>query len=198
MTGLYNPTEHYQDRTDLVKKQAWKKREYVKGGGSIIHTEGAGTETEEAVVIQGTSGFHLADNSDAEVHILSGTSDTSNPHALLSLPHAIQREWKEGAGGIQSPLSKDRALEINKKRTYSDDPQGFSTKGGVLHDDGNGNVTIRGNLHVTGSVVFEGSLTVGGNLSVSGNFAIGGVGQATIPGPSTPQPPITPAPAFSA
>jgi hypothetical protein len=119
---LQRARERYSDVTDLFERHVWKKRTYVQGGGSIIHVKGTGTEDEEVVVIQGTSGFQLADESDAEVHVLSGSSDTNHKMAILSIPHTQQREWKEGAGGVQSPTDKTRAVEVNSKRSYVDDP----------------------------------------------------------------------------
>lgn len=149
--------ERSSDTSDYVAPHAWGKRTYVDGGGSVIKVSANGVTVDEAIVIQSTSGFHLADDSDAEVHIISGTSDTNHPYALISIPHTAQRKWKEGSGGVQSPIDGTRAVEVNEKRSYVDDTK-FATRAGIFEVDGDTiiirakRIVIEGDVEVKGAI----------------------------------------------
>jgi hypothetical protein len=179
---LQGPRERSSDTGDQVVTHAWGKRTFVDGGGSVIKATAHGVEVDEVLVIQSTSGFHLPDDTDAEVHVISAGSDTNHPYALLSIPHTAQRKWKENAGGVQSPADGTRAIEVNAKRAYADDSK-FATRGGVFEVDGN-NIIIRGNVIIEGDLSMTGNLKVGGTLGVGGNISGGGA-LLTVP-PSGP------------
>lgn len=150
------------DIQDGVERHVWSKQEYNSDYGWMIKVKGTGTQDEEAMVIQGTVGFHLADDTDTEVFTLSSSSDTTLKFALPTIPRNKQRQWKEGAGGVQSPVDPARALEFNDKRAYLDD-NNFATRNGIIEQIGD-TVYIRGNLYVEKDLKVAGDLTVSGTM----------------------------------
>lgn len=166
MTVDLQERERPRDVQDYVKRGVWGQIEYVPGAGSVIRTRGTGIEDEEMPVIWSGYGFHLPENSDAEVLTLSLGSDTNMKFALPTLPHATQRQWAVGTGGIQSPTDPERFLEFNDKRTWLKDGAYAFGAGGTLEISGNsviirGDVTVEGNLNVNGDTNFAGT----GNLA---------------------------------
>jgi hypothetical protein len=173
---LRSDTNHSSDNLDQVEAHIWGELKYSSSGGSYIKVKGTGTEDQEAFVVHGVGGFNVPSNSDAEVLLLSGSSDSNKKWAIPSIPFKQQRQWPEGVGGIQSPVDPKRAVEINKNRTYVDDDN-FATRNGIFEVKGN-------TLYIRGNVVIQGDLSVGGNLTVSGTM--------NTNQPTGPQPVVVP------
>lgn len=150
------------DMQDGVERHVWSKQTYDSSYGWMIKVKGTGTQDEEAMVIHGTMGFHLAEDSDTEVFLLASSSDTTLKYAIPSIPRDKQRQWKESTGGLQSPVDPKRAVEVNPTRTYVDDDK-FATRGGVI-EQADGVVIIRGKLIVQSDVSVGGDLTVAGMM----------------------------------
>lgn len=149
MTSLNRFGDRNRDMQDGIERHIWGEQEFVDKAGSIIKVRGTDTQDEEAVVVNNGTGFHLKKDSNTEVFLLAGGSDTTQKYAMLSIPRDKQRKWKEGTGGIQHPTDPDRALEMNDKRAYMDDPN-FATRGGIFEVK-DGKVYIRGDLIVEGN-----------------------------------------------
>lgn len=161
------------DMQDGIERHVWGSQTYNSDYGWLIKVKGTGTEDEEAVVLHGTMGFHLADNTDTEVFTIAGSSDTTLKFAIPTIPRNKQRQWKEGHGGVQNPLDGTRALDFSEKRAYLDDDN-FATRNGIIEQIGN-TVYIRGNISV------DGDLSVSGNLTVAGQmFTADPVGPGTV------------------
>lgn len=161
MTDLQE-RERPRDVQDYVERHVWGAIEYVAGNGSVLRVRGTGTEDEEMPVINTGYGFHLPENSNAEVLAFSLGSDTNLKFALPTIPHDKQRQWAVGTGGVQHPTDPERFLEFNDKRTWLKDGAYAFGAGGLLEISGN-NVTIRG------SVTVEGDLNVNGNTNFAGS-----------------------------
>lgn len=144
------------DIQDGTKRSIWGSHTYKEGSGWILKVSGNGTEDDEVVPIHGVTGFHLPDDSDAEVLLLAGSSDTAQKFALAMIPRDKQRQWGENTGGIQSPADPTRAVEVNPKRTYVDDIN-FALRAGIFEvKDGvvyiRARVVVEQNLEVAGSI----------------------------------------------
>ena len=173
MTSMNRYAGRNRDQQDHIERHVWGEIEYVDEAGAVIRVKGTGTEDEEAVVLNQNSGFNLAKDSDAEVVLLAGASDTNQKFALLQLPHKTQRAWGEGSGGIQHPNNGGRAVEINDEMTHAIDRVVH------LHVDGvvkvtDGLVTIDGDLIVNGDITVNGDVEINGKLAVSDDVSIGG------------------------
>jgi hypothetical protein len=105
--------ERSTDQTDGVERHVWGEQQYLKNAGSVIKVNGTDTGDEEAPVINNGSSFHLKKDSNTEVFLLSGSSDTTQKLAVLSIPRDKQRRWMEGSGGIQNPTDPENALDIS-------------------------------------------------------------------------------------
>lgn len=148
--------EAFTDQINNHRVHVYQSTEYVDGGGSVLKVKGAGTADEDIVVVQGVAGFNLANNSDAEVDVLSGASDSHYKRGIVNLPHSAQRKWAAGTGGIQSPTDPKRAVEINSKRTYIDD-KAFALLAGIFELK-DGKIYIRGDVIISGSVSVAGAV----------------------------------------
>jgi hypothetical protein len=148
------------DMQDGIERHVWSKQEYNADYGWMIKVKGTGTEDQEAMVMHGTMGFHLADDTDTEVFLMASSSDTTLKFALPTIPRNKQRQWKENTGGVQNPTDGSRALEFSSKRAYLDDAN-FATRGGIIEQIGD-TVYIRGNLSIDGDLGVSGDLTVSG------------------------------------
>jgi hypothetical protein len=155
VTSLNRFGDRNRDMQDGIERHVWGEQEYLDGAGSIIRVRGTDTQDEEAVVLNSGHSFHLPKDSNTEVFLLAGGSDTSQKFAMLSIPRDKQRKWKEGTGGVQHPTDPARALEFNDKRSYIDDT-GFATRGGVFEVK-DGKIYIRGELVVEGDISTAGT-----------------------------------------
>jgi hypothetical protein len=145
-------SERERDQQDHIERHIFGEQEYVEGAGSVVRVRGTGTEDQEAMVIATGFGFNLAKNSDAEVILMAGSSDSGLKFAIMTLPPDKQRKWKEGRGGIQNPLDPDHALEFK-------DDQLHLTKGTL--SVGNGTIEVKdGQIYIRGNVTVTGTLTV--------------------------------------
>lgn len=140
-------SDRNRDQQDGTERHIYSKIEAVDGGGHIIKTKGTGTVDEEVMLFNnGQSGNYPADT-DAEVIVLAGGSDTNQKYALLAIPHTYERSWAEGTNGIQAWNSKERYVEFNKKRTHISDKKVAIGEGGAI-EIVDGKVYIRGEVHI--------------------------------------------------
>ena len=103
------------DVQDGVERHVWHELKYEEQG-STIKVKGTDTEDEEAtVLVIGGAGFKLKKDHDAEVFLLSSSSDTQLKVAVLTTPHDKQRRWPEGEGGVQHPTDEDFSLHFSDK-----------------------------------------------------------------------------------
>src|SRR5215510_9372306 len=100
MTRFQRYRERTRDIQDHLERHVWGEQKYT-GKGSIIKVRGTDTNDEETAVlnIAGNS-FNLPKNSNTEVILLSGGSDTTLKLAVLTIPRDKQRRWQEGDGGV--------------------------------------------------------------------------------------------------
>lgn len=155
MTTLQHFSDRNRDQQDGIERHVWGEQEFTKAG-SIIRVRGTGTQDDEAVVVNNGIGMHLPKDTNTEVFLLAGGSDTTQKFAMLSIPRDKQRQWAEGNNGIQAWNDPARALEFNAKRMYADD-ENFATRGGVFEVKGN-DLYVRGNLYVDGIIGATGEI----------------------------------------
>lgn len=149
MTTMQHFSDRNRDQQDGIERHVFGKQEFTKAG-SIVQVRGTGTQDQEAVVINNGIGMQVPENTNTEVFLIAGGSDTNQKFAMLSIPRDKQRQWAEGNNGIQAWNDPARALEFNAKRMYADDAN-FATRSGVFEVKGD-DVYIRGNLYVQGDV----------------------------------------------
>lgn len=149
MTTLNQFDDRNRDIQDGVERHVWGEQTFTNAG-SIVRVRGTGTEDQEAVVINNGVGMHFPKDTNTEVFLVSGGSDTTQKFAMLSIPRDKQRQWAENANGIQHLADPARAFEFNSKRAYVDD-ENFATRSGVLEVVGD-TVYIRGKLMVSGDI----------------------------------------------
>ncbi len=154
-----------RDVQDGTERHVWGEQTHNPGSGSIISVRGTGTADEEAPVINGGASFNLAKNSNAEVFLLSGGSDTNMKFAILTLPRDKQRPWKEGTGGVQHPGDPDHALEFNSKRAHITKEPFAIGETGLIE-------VIDGKVYIRGPLVVEGQITSNTRV-IAPNFASG-------------------------
>ena len=107
-----------RDVQDGVERHVWHELKYEEQG-STIKVKGTDTEDEEAtVLVIGGAGFKLKKDHDAEVFLLSSSSDTQLKVAVLTTPHDKQRRWPEGEGGVQHPTDGDFAFHFSDKLAH--------------------------------------------------------------------------------
>lgn len=169
MTTYNNMSDINRGSQDGIERHVWGELEYVDGAGSYLKVSGTGTTDIEVAVVNTGYGFNLAKDSNAEVFVMTDGFDTNQKHAFPTIPRNLQRPWKESTGGVQNPLSPDKALEFNPKRAHI-------RESNVALGDG-GKVEIVGDtIYFRGNVVFSGDLTVLGNMKVGGKFECKGQG----------------------
>lgn len=176
MTTLQHFSDRNRDQQDGVERHVWGEQEFTDAG-SIIRVRGTGTQDEEAVVLNNGIGMQVPKDTNTEVFLLAGGSDTNQKFAMLSIPRDKQRKWAEGSSGLQAWNDPARALEFNAKRMYADD-ENFATRGGVFEIKG-GDVYIRGNVYVDGVVGATGAFK---SPSTPETPLPGGAGSVTVPG----------------
>lgn len=113
MTSFTRGRSRSRDLQDSVERGVWGKREDVPGAGSILSVRGTGTTDIELPIVNFGYSFHLAQDANAEVIMLSLGADVEDKVALPILPRDLQHQWPEGTGGIQHPTNPDRRIEFN-------------------------------------------------------------------------------------
>lgn len=170
MTSFAGYGERTRDVQDGFERHVWGKLEYVNGKGSVIKVRGTGSKDEEAPVMNLGYGFNMAENSNTEVFLLSGGSDTNMKFAITTIPFDKQRKWKEGTGGVQNPTDPEKALEFNAKRAHVTD-KNFAVGDGLFE-------VKDGKVYIRADVVITGKATVNGNVVTptvtAGTEAVGG------------------------
>jgi len=107
-----------KDVQDGVERHVWHELKY-EDVGSTIKVKGTDSEDEEATVLNiGGAAFKLKKDHDAEVFLLSSSSDTQLKVAVLTIPHDKQRRWPEGEGGIQHPTDDEFSLHFSDKLAH--------------------------------------------------------------------------------
>lgn len=107
-----------RDVQDGVERHIWHELKYEEQG-STIKVKGTDTQDEEAtVLVIGGAGFKLKKDHDAEVFLLSSSSDTQLKVAVLTTPHDKQRRWPEGEGGVQHPTDDEFSLHFSDKLAH--------------------------------------------------------------------------------
>lgn len=170
MTSFATQSERTRDVQDGFERHVWGAQEHIPGKGSVIKVRGTGSGDEEAPVMNGGTSFNLPKDSNSEVFLMAGGSDTNMKFAFLTIPFDKQRPWKEGTGGVQHPTDPDFALEFNAKRAHV-------TKGEFAVGDGLFEVK-GGKVYLRADVVISGKLTANGNIVTPTVTA----GTETIPG----------------
>lgn len=107
-----------RDVQDGCERHCWHELTYEEQG-STIKVKGTDTEDQEAtVLVIGGAGFKLKKDHDAEVFLLSSSSDTQLKVAVLTTPHDKQRRWPEGEGGVQHPTDDEFAFHFSDKLAH--------------------------------------------------------------------------------
>jgi hypothetical protein len=153
-----------RDVQDDGERHIYGEIEDVPGGGRIIRVKGTGTEDEEAFVMAMFGlGGRFPKDTNAEVHLVAGGSDTSLKFAMVMIPHDKERTWKEGTNGVQYWDDPKRAFQFGKKRAHLiDDAVAIGRKGNFEVLDNGDTVYIRGKKIVSevpivvGTPAFEG------------------------------------------
>lgn len=158
--SFHSRSERERDQQDHVERHIYGETEHVDGNGSVVRVRGTGTEDQEAMVIATGYGFNLAKNTNAEVILLAGSSDSALKFAIVTIPIDKQRKWKEGRGGIQNPLDPEYALEFRNNSLHL-------TKGTLSVGDA-GTIEVReGQIYIRGNVTITGALTVNDGIKTS-------------------------------
>lgn len=155
-----------RDQQDAFERHVWGQRRYTAGAGSVIDVRGTDTLDEDAPVLNTGYGFNLPENSDAEVFLVALGSDTNQKVAMLTLPRSAQREWPEGAGGVQHPTDPDVFIQLNDEGVEIN-----HSGGSVITMDADGNVTISASsiVVVADDTVFNSDVVVNGTLDANGS-----------------------------
>jgi len=107
-----------KDVQDGLERHVWHELKY-EDQGATIKVKGTDSQDEEAtVLVIGGAGFKLKKDHDAEVFLLSSSSDTQLKVAVLTTPHDKQRRWPEGEGGVQHPTDDEFSLHFSDKLAH--------------------------------------------------------------------------------
>jgi len=118
MTTFVPYNARSRDVQDGVERHVWHELTYEEQGATI-KVNGTDTKDEEAtVLVIGGAGFKLKKDHDAEVFLLSSSSDTQLKVAVLTTPHDKQRRWPEGEGGVQHPTDDEFSLHFSDKLAH--------------------------------------------------------------------------------
>lgn len=157
MTSFRDYPQGNRDIQDMLERHVYADMEHVEGAGSVVRIKGTGTEDQEVPTIQTGYGFRLKADTDAEVLVFGGGSDTNLKFALVQIPHAKQRQWEEGRSGIQNVNDPDHAIEFRDGACYLTKGT-FTTADGTIEVQ-NGRVIIRGSATITGPLTVNGGVT---------------------------------------
>lgn len=178
MTDFQRFRERTRDMQDGIERHVYSEQEFIDNAGSIIKVKGTGTLDEEAAVLNiGGVSFNLPKDTNTEVMLLAGGSDTNLKFAILTIPRDKQRKWAEGSGGIQHPTDGDRCIEFNGDETW--------LKEGTFKIGHDKTITLTvgkdGSTLKTNSLTLDldsqtinGDLKVNGNVTIQGDFAASG------------------------
>lgn len=183
MTTNKNFTERNRDAQDNNERHVYSKMRYLKEG-ALVTVNGTGTTDQEAVVINTGYGMQYKADENSEVILLSLGSDRSQKFAMIAIPRNKQRQWKEEAGGVQSPVDPTKALEFNPKRTWATE-ENFAVGQG-LFEIKDGEVYFRVPVHFGNDVTVAGKVQAGGNVETAAAF------RGPEPSGSGPVPPAIP------
>jgi len=165
---------------ELLQLGVYGEVEVVAGAGRVMSVEYSEQTDLELPIANFGFGFSLASFSDAEVLTLSVGADPNAKMALPMLPRDVQRDWPVGAGGIQSPTTPDRFVEINEDETHLQDGVFvFGEERELVVTVAGGNVTmeVSGNLslNVSGDVAINSSALTHNGVNVGATHRHGGV-----------------------
>lgn len=159
MTDFTGYRSRTRDIQDQIERGAWGSVEDVPGAGRMMSVRGTGTIDYEVPILNIGYGFTLAQNSDAEVVMLSLGSDVDDKVALTVLPRDLQFQWPVGTGGVQHPTNPERRLEYNDDETWlKDGNYKLGNKKEVEVVIAGGNVTI--NVNGTTTIVSSGDMSI--------------------------------------
>lgn len=155
MTTYKDLPNRSRDIQDGIERHIYSEIEDVDGGGRIIKVKGNGTEDEEAIFMNiGGIGMRFPKDTNAEVHLLSGGSDTCLKFAIVCIPHDKEHKWKENHSGLQYWNDSKRRLQWGPERAHLTDENAAIGK--------NGNVEVKGNdVYIRGNIYFENPPTIG-------------------------------------
>lgn len=140
-----------RDQNDGVERHIYSEMESVEGGGHVVKVKGTGTEDDECVVLNiGGVGMRFPKDTNAEVHVLSGGSDTNLKFAVICIPHDKEHKWKEGQNGLQKWDDPKKRVQFDKKRIHATD--NFAARADGVLEVVDGRVYVRGDLYVQGQV----------------------------------------------
>lgn len=154
MTDFTGYRSQRRDIQDGIERGVWGSVEDVTGAGRVMTVRGTGTVDTELPMMMFGYGFNLAENSNAEVIMVSLGSDVNDKVAIPTLPRDKQHPWGEDEGGIQHPTDPDRRIEFNATDTHHTD--------GVHTFGPNKELTVT----IAGGVV---TLTINGDLNIAAN-----------------------------
>ena len=151
MTSTNRYWERTRDVQDGAERHLFVKQEFEDGSGHYVNVKGTGTKDDEAPVIMSHVGFRLKDDTNAEVILLSGGSDTHMKFAMTMIPRDKQRKWAKGRGGVQHPTDGSFALEFQDGELHVTKGKFTVGEAGVLEvtDD---KVYMRKDLYVEGEI----------------------------------------------
>lgn len=147
MTSFNNFPDRNRDQQDGIERHIYSYIEHVKTGGRYMKAKGTGTQDEEIIVQSpwGLGGAYAKDT-DAEVMVSSGGSDTNQKYGMVDTPVANMRNWKEGTNGIQSHQKATDALVFGEDVTSITSPH-ISLAGGLI-EIVDGKIYFRGEVHI--------------------------------------------------
>jgi hypothetical protein len=143
MTSFESFPTRNRDAQDGVERHVFGEIFFDKDNGAYLTVRGNGTEDEEVPVINIGIGQAFKKNTNTEVLLFASGSDTGLKFGLITIPRNKQRQWKEGASGVQNAEDPEKALEFNQKRAWITD--NLAVLAGMLEVK-DGEVFIRGTL----------------------------------------------------
>jgi hypothetical protein len=167
MTGFTRQRSRVNDLQDQIGRGSYGQWTAVDGLGAVMSVRGTGTLDEEVPIANLGYGFRLADNTDADVFMLSVGADVNDKIALPTIPRNMQYQWGVDQGGIQHPTNPERRIEFNSNETWLKDGSFKIGNGGEVSisvSNGAVNITLNGGA----------DLQINGNVKINGNFEASG------------------------
>jgi hypothetical protein len=108
-----------KDIQDHFERHIYGELEYIESAGAILKVNGTDSKDEEVALLNiGGVAYKLPKDTDAEIFVMSSSSDTTLKMAILTIPRDKQRRWPEGEGGIQHPTDPEVSLHFSDKLTH--------------------------------------------------------------------------------
>lgn len=172
MTSFAQFTDRNRDQQDGFERHIWGAIEYIDGAGAILSVKGTDTEDFEAPIMNLGYGFNVPKDYNTEVFLVSHGSDTNQKYAMPTIPRDKQRQWPEGAGGIQHPTNPEKFVQFDDGSVWLHD--------GVFHVGNNKEVTITvangtATIEVETFVLKAPTITLEGDISTTGTLTNNGV-----------------------